>query len=259
MSGLQPTGASHTAGAQAIGRAAEVLRAVAALQRAGAPLAAITRTTGLSRSTAFRILRALVEERLLDFDPAQRRYVIGPLAFELGLAAPEGRPDSLWTQRIEAISRTSGLTAYLVARSGADVVCLATAQGSSVIRAVPLVVGQRLPLGVGAGSLAILATLPDDEVNALLSANAGKIAQIARGRATPALLRARIAQARADGHAFSRDSVAPGVAGVGVVVTRPHEAATYSVSVAAAAELDRAEQLRLAALMREVCACSADG
>ena len=245
---------ARTEGAQAIGRAADILRIVAALQRAGAPLAAISRVSGLSRSTAFRILRALVEQGLLDFDPARRGYALGPLAFELGLAAPgHGEVIATWRGPIEAISRATGLTTYLVARSGDDIVCLATAQGSSIIRAVPLLVGQRLPLGIGAGSLAILASLSDAEIEALLAANADKIAHIGRGRVTAALLHARIAQARHDGYAFSRDSVAPGVLGVGIKVTRPTDPTALSVSVSiAASDLDSDEQARLAGLIREI-------
>jgi DNA-binding IclR family transcriptional regulator len=127
------------------------------------------------------------------------------------------------------------------------VVCLATAQGSGIIRAVPLVVGQRLPLGVGAGSLAILAALPDAEINAILSANAAKLALHGEGRLTPAILWKRVEQARQRGYAFSQDSVAAGVVGIGVLASRPGDLKQLALSVSMpAVALDPSQQARLA-------------
>ena len=76
----------RTEGAQAVGRAVEILRAVARCQRSGATLAKVMSVTTLSRSTSFRLLRYLTEERLLQFHEEDRTYFIGPLAYELGLA-----------------------------------------------------------------------------------------------------------------------------------------------------------------------------
>jgi DNA-binding IclR family transcriptional regulator len=245
---------NRTEGTQAIGRATEILRVVARIQRSGATLAKVSRATNLSRSTAFRILRSLSEEGLLEYDADLRRYAIGPLAYELGLAA-QGQADLIarWRQRLDRLSALTGLTAYLIARSDSEVVCLAVAQGSSVIRAVPLVPGQRLPLGVGAGSLAILSSLPDAEIEALLAANAQKLAAYADGRLTASILHERIARTRETGYAFSQDSVASGVLGVGVSVSRPDELKQLALSVSmAATRLDKSEQARLAAAIREV-------
>jgi DNA-binding IclR family transcriptional regulator len=243
-----------TEGAQAIGRAVEVLRVVARIQRSGATLANISRATNLSRSTAFRILRSLTEERLLEFDAEVHRYYVGPLAYELGLAA-RGRTDlvSAWRERIDRVALSTGLTTYLLARSDSEAVCLATAQSSAVIRAVPLVVGQRLPLGVGAGSLAILSSLDDAEVEEILAANAHKLTIYGGGGLTPAILRQRIDYARDAGYAFSQDSVAPGLVGVGIVVSPPGALQQLALSGSMpATHLDRTEQARLAATIREI-------
>ena len=242
----------RTEGAQAIGRATEILRVVARTQHIGATLATISRTTELSRSTAFRILRSLVEQGLLDYETQAHRYYIGPLAYELGLAAHgQARLTAAWRERLDAISRQTGLTAYLVARSDAEVVCLATAQGSAVIRAVPLTVGQRLPLGVGAGSLAILASLEDKEVDALIGMNAARLAKHGGSQLTPGLLWERIHNARKHGFAFSHDTVASGVMGVGVVVSQESELKRLAISVSMPrAELSLPRQAELAGAIR---------
>ena len=252
---------AKTEGTQAIGRATEILRVVARIQRSGATLATVCRATNLSRSTAFRILRSLTEERLLTFDVEEHRYYVGALAFELGLAAQgSARLMADWQEPVERIAQRTGLTTYLVARSDSEVVCLATAQGSAVIRTVPVVVGQRLPLGVGAGSLAILSSLDDSEVSAILTANTHKYALHGGGRLTAAILRKRIAFARENGYAVSRDSVSMGVGGVGLVVSRPESFPQLAMSVSMpASQLDNGEQARLAAMMREVVRSKARG
>ena len=126
---------------------------MAKFQRGGATLAKITGATELSRSTAFRLLHYLADARLLEFDKRRRCYYVGPLTYELGLAA-RGQADLVanWKDRMELVCAKTGLTTYLVVRSDMEGVCLATAHGPSVIRSVPLMVGQRLPLGIGAGS-----------------------------------------------------------------------------------------------------------
>jgi DNA-binding IclR family transcriptional regulator len=239
-------------GTQAIARATELLRVVARLQRRGATLGAVTRELGLSRSTTYRMLTRLAEDRLLSYDAENSRYWIGQLAWELGLAA--AGPNALvaaWRPRLERIGRATGLTAYLVARSDTEVFCLGQVEGSSVVRAVAVVKGQRLPLGVGAGSLALLAALPDAEVESILAANARKLASY--GGLSAELLRERIARTRKTGFAYSKNSVAPGVVGIGLVASDPGDLTQLAVSVSMVAEdVAPARQAELAATIREI-------
>lgn len=219
-------------GTQVLGRAIDVLKTVARLQRPGATLAAITHATGLSRSTAFRIVHFLNNEKMLAYDEAQGTYHIGALAYELGLAARDNAGIAQrWRDRIERISRHTGMTTYLTARSDLEVVCLAVAEGQTVVRTVSLVPGERLPLGVGAGSLAILASLGDEDAKAAVEANAARLRRFPGSRLTAEVLWERIALARAEGYAYSEGSVAAGVAGVGVTVMGEHDFTQLAVSV----------------------------
>ena len=223
-------------GAQAIRRAVEVLRAVAQIQRSGANLSRVALATGLSTSTAFRILRSLSEERLLRYDPGSRAYSVGPLAYELGLAASsDEQVQARWHAAINEIARTTNLTTYLMARSDKDAVCLLCAQGSTALRAVPMDVGQRLPLGVGAGSLAILSSLPDEEIAAILAAERSRLELFPGGKARPEKILERVALTRRQGFAFSDGIVATGALGVGVAIP-PHDGLTQlAISASAVA------------------------
>jgi DNA-binding IclR family transcriptional regulator len=138
-----------------------------------------------------------------------------------------------WRGAVEDIARRIRLTTYLIARSDSEAVCLMCAQGATMIRAVPLEVGQRLPLGVGAGSLAILASLADEEIEQVLTAQGARRGMFPGGKIGRDELDARIAQARHDGYSISCGTVAPGLAGIGVTVLPRQGLLQLAISVSA--------------------------
>lgn len=229
----------ETAGAQAIRRAVDIMRVVAHLQRSGASLSRVARAADISTSTAYRILRSLVEERLLHYENSERRYYIGPLASELGLASTlmvHMDVESRWRPALESIARQTRLTTYLMARSHQEVVCLACIQGQAVLRAMPVDVGQRLPLGIGAGSLAILATLDDSEVHDILASQSSLLKQIQNEVAGDQAILERLAVTKQRGFSVSSGTIAAGVAGVGVAIIEDAEPASLAISVSAVAK-----------------------
>lgn len=241
-------------GAQAIRRAMEVVRTVGQIQRAGASLRRVASATGLSTPTAYRILRSLTEERLLIFNDQERCYHIGPLAFELGLAAlPDVRVHTPWQDAVGEVARRTRLTSYLIARSDDEAVCLFCAQGSTAIRAMPMEVGQRVPLGIGAGSMAILASLPDDEVQRILHAHEDRFAVFPGGKQPLDQILLRVSETRARGYSLSSGTVATGVIGLGVLVPADRGAFKGAITVSAVAEtFDPAEASSLAATISTV-------
>lgn len=150
-------------GTQAIRRAAGLLRAIAKRGAEGAALADLARDEGLARSTVHRILACLADEGLVDRAPDTRRYGMGPLIHELGLTSATSLGDVVrWHPVVEAVARQTGVTTYLMRRSGVEAVCLIKVDGLGVVRFVPVEVGQRRLLGVGAGATALLAALDPD-------------------------------------------------------------------------------------------------
>ncbi len=245
------SGEAGVAGAQSIRRAMDVIRSVAQLQRSGATLSRIAQSVGLNQSTAFRILRSLVEERMLYFEEADRTYHLGLLAFELGLAT-QGRShvQDHWREVIENIARRIRLTTYLMARSDTEAVCLLCVQGATMIRAMPMELGQRLPLGVGAGSMAILASLGDEEIEQVLESQGARRMMFPGGKIDRDVLDSRIAQARRDGFAVSSGTVAAGLAGIGMVVTPRQGLLQLAISVSAVTDaFDPAEARQFAGII----------
>jgi DNA-binding IclR family transcriptional regulator len=251
MRGQTHVDRTATGGAQAIRRAIDTVRLVAQIQRSGANLSRVARAAGLKTSTAFRILRTLTEERLLRYDHVERCYYVGPLAFELGLAASaEAQAQMSWRDAVERIARETRLTTYLMARSDKDAVCLLCVQGSTALRAMPVEVGQRLPLGIGAGSLAILATLDDEEVRRIVSAQESRLDLFPDGKAKAKGILKRVDLTRQRGFSISSGTVVPGVTGVGVAIL-PHQGlAQLALSVSAvASSIDPREARKIASVI----------
>lgn len=216
----------------------DVVRAVAQFQRTGGTLSRVANATGLSTSTTHRILRALTEERLLRYDEAGRSYFLGLLAFELGLATlAESQVQPYWRETIAQIARQSRLTTYLMARSDCEAVCLLCAQGSTYIRAMPIEVGQRLPLGIGAGSLAILATMDDEEIEHVMASNGLRLQLFPREGSQADAIMDRVRTARREGFAVSSGTVASGLVGVGLPVLPRRGLLQLAISVSAVADV----------------------
>ncbi|MBS7810424.1 IclR family transcriptional regulator [Roseococcus pinisoli] len=188
-------------GAQSIHRTAALLREIAAARGGGASLSKLSAATGLVPSTVHRMLQALVDEELLAKDPATRTYRAGPLLYELGLAAaPRLDLRKICAPVLQRIAEATGDSVYLTVRSGDDALTLDRREGSFPIKALPQEIGNRRPLGVGAGALAVLAALPAPEGEALVIANA---ARYGRYRLTAERVGTELAAARERGHTVS--------------------------------------------------------
>ena len=222
--------AKAASGTQAISRASTILRLIARKGLEGARLTYLTKAAGLSHPTIHRILKCLIDERFVVQDSATRRYRLGPLNFELGLATPRA---SQFEQSFRAVltelARQSGDTAYLMARSGADIVCLERAEGHFPIRAHTFDVGGRRPLGFGAAGLALLSELDDNEIERIFQINMNEI--LNHGRLTVEILRQAVARTRARGFAVTSDIYTFGIGSVGMVIRNGDDPPVYAVNI----------------------------
>jgi DNA-binding IclR family transcriptional regulator len=225
--------ASENDGTQAIRRAAAMLQRIARVTTGVSPtLGDISASMGLSRSTTHRILKSLVDTGLAVYDADSRRYGIGMLAFELGLAVTDPLSGvGQWQLAVERIARRTQATTYLMRRSGMEAVCVFKADGTSLVRVMPVTVGQRRLLGVGAGATALLAALDDAAVDQMIAAMTAELRQL--GTRTPEQLREDVAATRRAGYATSLGKVYQAVVGLGMVVPGSGEPPEYAVSIAA--------------------------
>lgn len=219
-------------GTQVLRRAASILRSVAQGGALGTPLADIARTHGLARTTAHRILRCLADEGLLEQGESDKRYRVGRLLHELGMAPGASAAEiAHWRPVVEAVAQRTGVTAYLMRRSGVEAVCLVKVDGSGVIRFVPVEVGQRRLLGLGAGATALLAALPPAEADELIRTISPGLRD--HPRVSPQSLEAAVKLVRRTGFAMSQGTVAVHGFGLGLVVPNGKHTPYLALTIAA--------------------------
>ncbi len=75
-------------GARVVPRAVSLLREVSASRGNGTNLKSLAYAAGLPQPTPHRIPKALIDEGLLERDPATRTYRLGPLLYEFPPRVP---------------------------------------------------------------------------------------------------------------------------------------------------------------------------
>lgn len=238
-------------GTQSIERALGLLLDVGRADEHGARLTDLVINSGLAKPTARRALGALVRAGLLDQDEASRRYHLGPESYVLGMLA--ARRFGIHAQAIDGLTRlsqTTGDTAFLSVRRDLHVVCLHREEGPFPIRSHVLQAGDRHPLGIGAGSLAVLSALPDDEIERAIAVNAATI-QEKYPAYSPESLRDAVTRTRKEGYALNPGLLMKGSWGIGVPVHDPQGRPAYAVSLAAIEDrLDEARRRELVPMLK---------
>ncbi|MDP5307802.1 IclR family transcriptional regulator [Paracoccus spongiarum] len=239
-------------GTQSVARAVAIWRQIARSARSGLSLAELAAVTGLAKPTLRRILVALIREGMVDQDPASRRYFPGPETYVTGmLAAPRFGLMRIAQPALIRLARETGDTCFLTVPRGLHAVCLLREEGSHPVRTHALQPGDEHPLGIGAGSLAILAAMPDDEIAVLLDQLAPLLTMPRYAAYSPAMLRDAVAETRTRGHALNPGLIVPGSWGIGVAIRHPLGGIAGALSLAA---IDRRlmpdRQGELAALLR---------
>lgn len=219
-------------GTQSIHRTARVLRELAAADRAGMRLTDIAQRTGLEHPTAHRILKRLMVEGFVAQRRDTRIYTLGPLIYELGLAAAR-RYDIRGTcqEVLEELAQETGDTIFLNARSGFDAVCIDRKEGWFPIKTLVYEVGSRRPLGVGAGGIALMLSLSEDEVREIMRANSHRIAGY--GTLTPENVMQMYQASKGLGYGLTEELAVPGVSAMAMPVMMDEGAAYAAVSVVA--------------------------
>lgn len=222
-----------TGGAQSVDRALSLLSIVSFGGGAEVPMAFLTEKSGLSRPTVRRLMLALIRAGLVDQHPTTRNYSFGPESHLIGLMAQRQFPLlDLSMENLITISAETGDSSFLCIRRGFYSVCLHREEGSYPIRTQALLAGARHPLGVGAGAMAMLAALPEDQLVDARAANAAIMAEKYPGY-TSEVIDQHVAETRKRGWALNPGIYLANSWGVGVAVHAPTGDVLGSLSVAA--------------------------
>ncbi len=230
-------------GTQTIHRAVQLLKLVTANQRTGFRLVDLYRRTGLERATVHRLLQGIVAEGLMRQDPQTKRYFLGSLIYEMGLAAaPKLALRDICNNYLPLIAEKSGGTVFLTVRSGFDGVCVARVDGNLPLKAFVLDVGRHRPLNVGAGGIAIMSALADDEIDRICRVNLERTLKN-NPLYREASLRTAIAQARKLGYSTNKVMKSPSISSAGVLIRYSDGSPAGALSVSTLSSLMSRERM----------------
>ena len=207
--------------------------------------------TDLTKPTVHRMLTALVRAGLLDQDPQTRRYHLGPELYVLGtLASARFGLHPVSMKSLIRLSQESGDTAFLSVAHDVYAICLHREDGSYPIRVHSLQAGDRHPLGIGAGSLALLAALSDAEIDQILDVNADVLTGKYEAFSGPTLRRL-VQETRQRGYALNPGMLLTGSWGIGVAIRGEAGKPIGALSIAAIeGRLGENRQRELAQILR---------
>jgi DNA-binding IclR family transcriptional regulator len=240
------------AGSRTLARGLQVLDAILAAGPEGLRVVDMCRATGLERATVYRLLATLTQGGYVGRQ-GRFRYGVGTRLARLHQGP---QLTSLAARLQPVLARVSGAcgdAAFAVVRDGPLSHCIARQVGTHPVQILVIEVGTRQPLGVGAAGLALLAALPDTEVQSVIQANAPVLA--AYGGMTPERLGLLVSATRERGWAVVGNHATRGVLAVGMAVRNAKEVPVAGISVATTmARLPRQRQQLIAASMREALA-----
>jgi DNA-binding IclR family transcriptional regulator len=218
------------AASSTIQRAFAVMRALAETQAGGGRVTHIAKATGLTQATTHRLLQSLVAERVVEQDAASKLYRLSLDFF--ALAAQAGNTmdlRSLCRPSLLRLCASLGDTLFLLVRSGFDAMCLDRSEGPFPIRSFTGDIGGRVPLGIGQGSMVILAFLPEAEREEVIRYNLPRVRDM--GVLDEVYLRTEIAKVRKLGYASHNTGLLEGMAGAAVPLLDREGRAVAALSV----------------------------
>lgn len=218
-------------GVGAVSRLFAVLRSLGETVEGGERVTQLAQRIGLSQPTTHRMLRSLMDEGMVEQDARSKRYRLSLDFFALAARAGNtGNLRELTRPAMLRLSASLGDSLFLLARSGFDAICLDRSEGPFPIRTFTGDIGGRVALGVGQGSLAILAFLPEEERDTVIQYNLPRLKDF--HLYDEVFLRTEVESVRALGYAGRNTGVLQGMAGVAVPILDREGRAVAALSVA---------------------------
>lgn len=243
----------ETPGAQTLRRGLGILKLLARYQPNGLSVSDIARKMELNKATAVRLTRTLMDEQFVAQDTVTRRYQLGPESFAVGLAAePNYALQRVAAPYLRTLALETGDWLFFTVRHELEAICLSRESGDIPYPQASLRVGDRHPLGLGAGGLAILAALPRETADEIVKINAPAIAR-RYPQMTEDLVKQYLQTTREQGYSVIPGTLAPGFWGIGVPVLKADgEPIAAIVLLASAVRMGYARQAAIAARLQRV-------
>jgi len=218
-------------GVGAVSRMFAVLRSLGDCPEEGERVTQLAQQVGLSQPTTHRLLRSLMDEGMVEQDQRSKRYRLSIEFFALAAKAGKtGNLREIVRPSMLRLSASLGDSLFLLARSGFDAICLDRSEGPYPIRTFTGDIGGRVALGVGQGSLAILAYLPEEERDTVISYNLPRLKDF--HLYDEVFLRSEVENVRRLGYPARNTGALPGMAGLAVPIFDREGRSVAALSVA---------------------------
>ncbi len=174
------------------------------------------RELGLPKSVTFRLVETLAFYGYLSQNPENKRYRLGLQVLSLASIVAESLDlRQVALPYMNELARLTGESVFLIVVENESAVTVAKVDSDNPVR-VHMTLGNHVPLTLGASNKALLAFLPPERVEKILSKPVPPIT--GRSPADPAVLRQELKAIRARGWAYTVGEVTPDVAGLGVPI-----------------------------------------
>jgi len=232
-------------------KALHVLKAVEQHHEVGLRLVDVCTLLDLGKPTALRLLGQLEQAGLLNRSVRGKKYYLGDYCRKLGESlSVQSSLTTRYSPLLKSISARTEDASFLVILQDLDTLCIAREVGSYPIQALAIPVGNRQPVGVGAGGLAMLSTFEEEKTEYFLHANRTRFLKYRTLRLDD--LRSRIAKARKQGYAVIGSHAVRQVTGVGVTLVAKEGGVVGGISVAALDNrMTQKRQVQVARIMQE--------
>ena len=191
----------------------------------------------------------LATEGLVSFDPRKKLYKIGIALYHIGSAAKQFEIRERFRNILEKIADETEDTVFLFIRLGNDAICVDRIEGRFPIRALTVDVGVIRPLGIGAGSLALIAFLPRDQFEDAFSANLNRYKSF--HNLDPQMILDSAQKSRKRGHVVSEGLFWPGVTAISVPVFDAQGRVIAAITVSAiSSRMNRSRQKHVSEIIK---------
>ena len=216
-----------------IARAIAVLRLIGGAPEPGLRSRDISEALGLHKTSTSRMLSTLISLGVIDRDRNRCFRISDDFSTSLGTPMTTTRLRQIARPALGLLTDTLEDVSFLSVPNGLDSLCVSRNIGTYPIQALSLNVGGRRPLGVGAGSLALLAWSPEEERAELIEMQRTRLGNY---RVEVEDIAAAVVQARADGFTDLPGFVVQGMTGMGIPLRDASGVVVGALSVAAITE-----------------------
>ncbi len=236
---------------KSIDRALEILGCFT-FERCHLNLGELKELLGLSKSTLFRLLQTLAKNRIVSYDPNSNRYSLGMRLFELGeIAVSSTTLRQIASPFLDFLEAESGYPALVGILDEGELVYIDGRPGRKPVPLFGTRHGKRQPPHRGAVGKALMAYLPDGEIDPLLG-------RYPLQRLTPRSItdtskfKESLDEVRQMGYAYEEGELVEGVIGIAAPVRNHAGKVVASVGVVFPAfQADKKKKVHMTRLVKD--------